>query len=202
MSEYVKIKSGSIPTNYQEIQHWSISEKPIRIVLLQIFGLLLFFIFGLIFSFLAFRIGKMPVTGEITLSNIGIVVIAILLTFIVHELTHGIVMQLFGAKPKYGVLWNKLVFFATSPGYAYTRNNYVLIALAPFVLFSIAAVMGMWILNGTLWVALLGICGTINASGAIGDLWITVIVLHHNKESFIIDEKDGIRIYLPNIKVP
>jgi hypothetical protein len=52
-------------------------------------------------------------------------------------------------------------------------------------------------LQGTLWVILLGIVGIINASGAVGDLWITMIVLRYPTIAYIMDERDGIRVFLP-----
>jgi hypothetical protein len=105
-------------------------------------------------------------------------------------------MSLFGAKPSYGVLWKSFMFYATSPGFAFRRNQYRLIALAPFVFISFLAVAGMVWLQGTLWVALLAICATINASGAIGDLWMTGIVLRYKPEAYVMDERDGIRVFV------
>jgi hypothetical protein len=106
-------------------------------------------------------------------------------------------MRIFGARPKYGILWKGLMFYATSPGYAYHRNAYIVIALAPFVLISLLVILGMWALQGTAWVALLGICGTINASGAIGDLWITMMVVRYAAQAYVMDEREGTRVFLP-----
>ena len=90
-----------------------------------------------------------------------------------------------------------LMLYATSPGYAYKRNNYVVIALAPFVFISVLVVLGMLVLQGTAWVVLLAICGVVNASGAVGDMWITMIVLRYAATAYIMDERDGIRVFLP-----
>jgi len=188
---------GSLPSDYQEVLSWKVTEKRSRVITLNILGVLLFVIFGLIFSSLAVRLGKLPSQGEYGLSEISLVFVGILLTFVLHELTHGLVMQMFGAKPKYGIIWKGMMFYATSPGYAYHRNNYVVIALAPFVFISILVVLGIWLLQGTLWVALLGICGIINASGAIGDMWMTMIVLRYATTAYVMDERDGIRVFLP-----
>ena len=37
----------------------------------------------------------------------------------------------------------------------------------------------------------------VNASGAIGDVWITTIVLRYAPAARIVDERDGIRVYFP-----
>jgi hypothetical protein len=193
--------SGSLPGNYQEVLSWKVAGQPKRVITLNVLGLLLFVIFGVIFSGLAVSLGKLPLEGNFGQSGIaltfGLALAAILLTLVFHELIHGLTMQIFGAKPKYGIIWKGMMFYATSPGYAFHRNNYLVIALAPFVCISILVILGMWLLQGTLWVVLLGVCGTINASGAIGDMWMTMIVLRHATTAHVIDERDGIRVFLP-----
>jgi hypothetical protein len=129
------------------------------------------------------------------LGEMGLAVAGIVVTFILHELTHGLAMQMFGARAKYGIIWKGLMLYATSPGYAYHRNNYVVISLAPIVFISALVVLGMWILQGTAWVALLAICGVVNESGAVGDMWITMIVLRYAATAYVMDERDGIRMF-------
>jgi hypothetical protein len=191
--------SGALPSDYQEALSWKVTEKPIRVVALNIVALFLFVVFGIIFFGIAISLGKFPLESQFSfgLGRISLVIAGCLLTLVLHELTHGVAMQIFGAKPKYGILWKGLMFDATSPEYAYPRNNYVVIALAPFIFISIFVALGMWLLQGTLWVVLLGICGAINASGAIGDMWITMIVLRYANTAYVIDERDGIRLFLP-----
>ena len=191
--------SGTLPNDYQEVLYWTLTGKPMRVIAMNILGIFLFVIFGWIFSWLAFNLGKLP-SGEIriSLSMIGLALAGVLLTLVLQELTHGLAMQMFGAKPKYGILWQGMLY-ATSPGYAYHRNNYVVTALAPFVFLSILFVLGMWLLQGTLWVALLGICGIFNAAGAIGDMWITTIVLRYPATALVMDERDGMRVFLPKL---
>jgi hypothetical protein len=153
----------------------------------------------MIFFNLAIRLGKMPSEGNFRLGlvEMGLSIVGIVLTLILHELTHGLVMQMFGAKPKFGIIWKGMILYATSPGYAYRRNNYVVIALAPFVFISVLVVLGMLVLQGTAWVVLLAICGVVNASGAVGDMWITLIVLRYAVNAYVMDERDGIRVFLP-----
>ena len=189
--------SGALPDNYQEVLSWKMTGKPMRVIVLNILGILLFVIFGAIFSSLAVSVGKLTAGGNfmLGLGEMGLAIAGIVLTFILHELTHGLVMQMFGARPKYGIIWKGLMLYATSPGYAYRRNNYVVIALAPFVFISVLVVLGMWILQGTAWVVLLAVCGVLNASGAIGDMWITMIVLRYAATAYVMDERDGIRVF-------
>jgi hypothetical protein len=191
--------SGSLPDNYQEVLSWKVTGKPVRVIALNIVGVFLFIIFGMIFSSIAISVGRMPSEGNfrLGLGEMGLAIVGIVLTLILHELTHGLTMQMFGASPKYGIIWKGLMLYATSPGYAYRRNAYVVISLAPFVFISALVILGMWILQGTAWVALLAICGVVNASGAVGDMWITMIVLRYAATAYVMDERDGIRVFLP-----
>ena len=191
--------SGALPDNYQEVLSWKVTGKPVRVIVLNILGILLFIVFGMVFSSIAISVGKMPSEGNfrLGLGEMGLAIAGVVVTFVLHELTHGLAMQMFGASPKYGIIWKGLMLYATSPGYAYRRNNYVVIALAPFVFISMLVVLGMWVLQGTSWVALLAICGIVNASGAVGDMWITMIVLRYASTAFVMDERDGIRVFLP-----
>lgn len=189
--------SGSLPDGYQEVLYWRITGEPGRVIALNIVGILLFIGFGSLFSTLAIRVGKLPASFDFGLVELMMIIVGILLALIVHELTHGMVMQMFGAKPRYGALWKQMMFYATAPGFSFTRNNYIVIALAPLIFISILVVLGMWLLQGTLWVALLGICGIMNASGAVGDMWITMLVLRYPATAYIMDERDGVRVFLP-----
>jgi hypothetical protein len=191
--------SGLLPDDYQEVLSWKLTGKPMRVIALNIVGIILFIIFGMIFFSMAFRLGKLPSEGNFRfgLGEMGLAIVGILLTSILHELTHGLVMQMFGASPKYGIIWKGLMLYTTSPGYAYRRNDYIVISLAPFVFISALVILGMWTLQGTAWVALLAICGVVNASGAVGDMWITMIVLRYAAIAYVTDERDGIRIFFP-----
>ena len=191
--------AGVLPNDYQEVLSWKVTGKPRRVIALNVVGIFLFIIFGMIFSSLAISLGKLPSDGNfrLGLSEISLAIAGILLTFVLHELTYGLVMQMFGARPNYGIIWKGLMLYATSPGYAYRRNNYVVIALAPFVFISTLVVLGIWMLQGTVWVALFGICGIVNASGAVGDMWIVIIVLRYVATAYVMDERDGIRVFLP-----
>ena len=164
--------------------------------LLQILAVPLLLLSMAVFCGLAASLGTLPSSLAFGLGEIIVVIMAFVLTIVLHELAHGIAMQRFGAQPRYGALWKQAMFYATAPGYAFRRNDYVQIALAPLVVLSILIILGMWYLSGTFWVIVLAIAGIINATGAIGDLWITGIVLRYPATAYIIDEKDGVRVFL------
>jgi hypothetical protein len=84
------------------------------------------------------------------------------------------------------------------PGYAFQRNQYLVVILAPLVSLSILACLGILVLAGTTMVWMLAVWATINGSAAIGDLWIMTIVLRYPSRAYVIDEHDGMRIFMPD----
>lgn len=194
----LKTHSSKPPSNYKEVLYWKVSEKASRIVIMNLLSIPLAFVFGIGFFIFIRLFGKSP---EFMFGNSKqdlILLIGIFITVVFHEIAHGFAMQFFGAQAKYGFIWKGLMFYATAPGYAFKRNQYIIVSLAPLVSLSILACCGILIQAGTSVVWLLAIWATINGSATIGDLWITTIVLRYPSSAYVIDERDGMRIFLPN----
>lgn len=188
---------GKPPAGYEEVLYWKITQRTGRIVIMNILSVPLAVLFGTVFLIFVGMFGRPsgilvedPLQPAILLFGIVLVVVA-------HELSHGVAMRFFGARPKYGVIWKGLMFYATAPGYAFQRNQYIAISLAPLVSLSTLAGLGIILQAGTSFVWLWAVWATINGSATIGDLWITVIVLRYPKHAYIIDERDGMRVFLP-----
>jgi hypothetical protein len=185
-----------ISGDYQQILHWTVKDKPSRTILLQVLAIPVFIFWGFAFSVPAIRIGKLPETIQFGIPEIGLFLAGIVATIIAHEGIHGLAMRGCGVRPKFGVIWKKLMFYATAPGFGFRRNSYIGVALAPLVGLSCSAILGMVLLQGTNWVALLTVCAGMNGSGAIGDLCFVSIVLRYPKNAYIVDKCDGIRIFV------
>ncbi len=192
-----QVEPGQIPQGYHEVLYWKITGQPMRMIVLQVVSIPLFIASLLVFYGLAAWLGRLPLSGHISLlQGIGLL-IGLPFVLVLHELVHGLVMRYFGAHPRYGVMWKQLMFYATSPGYAFPRRRYLYVALAPLVVISVLAVLAMLPLAGTTWVGLWALLASVNAAGAIGDLWISLVVLRYPPRAYVIDERDGMRIYLP-----
>ncbi|MBN1259107.1 MAG: DUF3267 domain-containing protein [Anaerolineae bacterium] len=195
--------NGAMSSNYRQVLYWRISEKRGRVILMNLLAIPLACLLGVGFLGLVLAFGR-PFDIDFEsqtimqgLIQLGLTVIVALAVFPLHEGVHGLAMRIFGAHPKYGVMWQSLMFYATAPGHAFSRNSYLVIALAPFVILSLLAGGGIWLLAGSPSVFLPVFFGVINGSGAIGDLWICTIVLRYPAHARIIDERDGIRVLLP-----
>ena len=189
--------SGKPPDDYREVLYWRISERTGRILIMNLLAIPLALLFGIVFFNFVRLFGKSPETISFNSLQTVILLAGIALVFVFHELSHGIAMQIFGAHPRYGVFWKGLMFYATAPGYAFPRNQYLVIILAPMVSLSILACLGIRIQASTSNVWLWAVWAMVNGCGAIGDLWITAIMLRYPDYAYIIDERDGIRVFLP-----
>jgi hypothetical protein len=205
MNETHSISAAQNPASgeYQQVLHWTVKDNRSRAIWIQTLTIPVFLLLGAAFSFLAVHLGNFPETSTLgplqfgaVLAGIGAVPAGIVTTILLHELAHGLTMRLCGAKPQYGVLWKQLMFYATSPGYGFRRNSYILMLLAPLVGLSCLAIIGMLLLRGTNWVALLALCATINGSGAFGDVWLVSLALRYPQSAYVVDEKDGIRVFI------
>lgn len=190
--------SGKPPSDYQEVLYWRIAERTGRIITMNLLSIPLALLFGIGFFYFVRLFGKSPENVSFNSVQAVVLLVGILLVFVLHELSHGIAMQAFGATPRYGVIWKGMMFFATAPGYAFPRNQYLVISLAPLVSLSILACFGILIQVGTSNVWFWAVWAMVNGSGTIGDLWITSITLRYPEHAYIIDERDGIRVFLPN----
>ncbi len=104
------------------------------------------------------------VAGWFALNMLGYILV---LPF--HELLHGITITLLGGRPHYGA---KLPFalYCGAREQMFSCNAYLLIALAPFVLISLAGVVLTLLAPVIAPYFLFALVG--NASGAAGDIWM------------------------------
>jgi hypothetical protein len=196
----VTAAQDGISGDFQQVLHWTLKDNRAHTILIQLLTLPGFFLFGAGFSLMAKYVGRLPGAFSLGIWEAAIMLAAtvagIVMTIVLHEWVHGLSMLRYGARPIYGVLPKQLMFYATSPGYAFRRNSYILIALAPQLALGALAILGMVLLQGTYWVALLALCATINGSGAFGDIWLVSLVLRYPKTAYVVDEKDGVRVLM------
>jgi hypothetical protein len=124
-----------------------------------------------------------------------VALLGILVYIVLHEMTHGAVMQLVsGVKPKFGV---KLPYYAYAYGEAYfTKGQYILVALAPVLLWGVVFGVLSAVLNGA-WFWCFCFLQAGNISGAAGDLFVTVKTIFYPKTVLVYDTGVGMSFYLP-----
>lgn len=192
MTEFI-----NAPENYEEVLYWKLTHNKKAMIATNLIGIPLLIVVGALFFAWA-RVWHSSVSGAINILGVLGMILGFALTLALHELIHGLAMQWYGAKPSYGVLWAGLALYATAPGYAFRRNNYLIISLGPLVGLSIlCALLLMLPMIGGWTITVIVLCAAINAAGAMGDIWITGIVLRYPPQAYIVDEKDGVRVLMP-----
>lgn len=110
-----------------------------------------------------------------------------------HEWVHGLAIRRYGGTPRYGV---GLAFFVLPYAFAttdhrFTRNEFLVVLLAPLVCLTAVGVAGLLALGwGWLVIPL-----TANAAGAVGDIWMTLVLLGFPRGVTVEDATTGLRIY-------
>jgi hypothetical protein len=122
-----------------------------------------------------------------------IIVFALIVLPVVHELAHGVVASLCGGRPVYGI----------GPGIAFChfrkfvgKGAYAAILVAPLLFISVTGVVLMPVLPDVLrWPVLALLIA--NASGAVGDLAALAQLLRLPRAVLIADTRAGFEYYLP-----
>lgn len=114
---------------------------------------------------------------------------AILIVLLLHEGLHGGVGALLGHRPIFGV----------EPPLVYTtfkkkipRNHLIAIALAPLIILDIASIA--LYTSGRL-ALFADLCFAVNTMGAVGDIWIALKIVRHDRAVFIQDTKSGVEVW-------
>jgi hypothetical protein len=137
--------------------------------------------------------GPREISFHISFMDVLIALVLLLVVVpVVHEAVHGIVAQLTGAHPSYGV----------GPGYAYTtflepvgKGEYLLIGLAPLVVLSVIGLAVLVLVPSITGLTLVFLVG--NAAGAVGDIWMAWRTRLLPAGVRIYDLADGFVAYLP-----
>ena len=128
-----------------------------------------------------------PTIGKIGNNFRKIVLItALVLYIVVHELTHGLAMKYVGAKH---------VHFGFTGLYAYAscndfiaKKDYIVIALAPLALWGAVFLLGCLLTNQTWLMLLFYWLQTVNVAGAAGDVFIALKMRNYPQDTLVQDE--------------
>jgi hypothetical protein len=135
-----------------------------------------------------------PAGSEWWIQPLNLLVIVVLATAIIvpHEWVHGLAIRRYGGDPRYGVGVAHFILpyaYATTD-HRFTRNQFVVVLLAPLVLLTLVGVPAMLVFEWG-WLAL---PLAANAGGAVGDLWMTLTLLGYPSRVHVEDHRTGLRI--------
>jgi hypothetical protein len=183
-----------LPHGYTEVEHLVVTDEK-RLLWLNVLALIPLVISAAVMMgwwLLILRLrGGRP--GELAWWAGLLIILAVLP---LHEGLHAAAILWTGHKPRFGAKLDKGVLYATSDGALFRRAEFIVIALAPIIVITLVGMALMVVLPE--WPAFwIGIAVIVNASSAIGDLWMVVVVRRYADDTLVRDEADGIRIFTP-----
>ncbi|WP_246999603.1 DUF3267 domain-containing protein [Halosolutus gelatinilyticus] len=107
-----------------------------------------------------------------------------------HELVHGLFMARYGGSRTYGVGVSRFLLpyaYAAADGASYSRNQVLVVVLAPLVGITAVGVLAMAIVPSTLLVVALAV----NVAGSIGDCWMAGVLCRYPADVRITALPDG-----------
>ncbi|MEJ5223299.1 MAG: DUF3267 domain-containing protein [Anaerolineales bacterium] len=124
---------------------------------------------------------------------VGMLLFSIMLVISLHEGVHGLFFWVFTrAQPVFGLGWGYA--YACAPGWYFTRGQYAIIGLAPFVLLN-AVGLTLLAVSPAVWIGALFWLVLLNASGSVGDLWFIARILKEPGDILVEDTGEGFRVY-------
>jgi hypothetical protein len=190
-----------LPAGYKQTSRLAIDSR--RAFLRLNFASLIPLVIGLLFFNSIdqlLRLIQLPVLLSVPFNNgtrPAITVLALVMTVLllsIHELCHGLAYRAFGAKVRYGINWRKAVAYAAAEHHYLTRDAYIVVALAPLVIITVACILGMALTDGVIRF-LFGLMGTVNAGAAVGDVWFTLVCIRQPQTLLVRDYGDGAELY-------
>jgi hypothetical protein len=157
-------------------------------------GTLALFAFGFFFTSL-YTLFTGNVGFNFTSGTILISVVLFFGTIVLHELIHGAFISKYGGKPSFGagIAHFILPYFYATTKTIFPRNQFIVIAIAPLVVISLVGIGIMAAFPSIAhWMFLPFV---VNASGAVGDLWVIRHVLRYLEHVMLEDRKNGVIIY-------
>jgi hypothetical protein len=155
---------------------------------------------GLFSVLYEFGTGQAAVLGLVP-SDVGwwavavnvLVVVGLGTAFVIpHEWLHGLAIRYYGGEARYGVGVSHFIMpyaYATTD-HEFSRNQFVVVLLTPLVVLTL---IGVPVMIGLEW-GLLIVPLTLNAAGAVADVWMTLSVLSYPAHVRVVDHEGGVRI--------
>lgn len=192
-----------LPKNYQEILKLDLSQDRSTLLKLNLFGVALVFISGLIFSSILFCLRSGDTVEALLIASgggtqgrlfllVGII-IAFILLVVVHEAVHGLCFWLIThEKPAFGFRGGYA--FAAAPNWYLPRAHYLLTCLAPLLI--LTPLGTIILLNApSTWIIPTLFFLSMHTGGAAGDLYVAAILLSLPGDLMARDEGDIFTLY-------
>lgn len=187
-----------LPAGYRQVHYFTLTERR-TLVWMNVIGLVIFVLaLGAIFAGLKLygQIGS-PLVQDNLPSSLSVTAYFLMavVTLLLHEGFHGVVIRAYGHTPRFGVKLTRMVFYTTTDA-TFSRAQYLTVTLAPVLSIGLLGILGILLspVGLALWV---GIMVALNTASSIGDLWMAAVMTSFPPQAMFRDEADGMRVFLP-----
>ncbi len=197
----------ALPPNYRQQTTLDLSSSR-SVLWMNLAAIPLLFVYGWLFGriFIAllpvnpFPKGLGTIFTVFSLVDLIIILLAIVLMLVFHELIHGMCFWLFTReRPKFAL--RSGYAFAAAPGWYLPKFQYIIVGLAPLVVISILCIV-LAAIFPPIFVPYLLIIATFNAAGALGDVIVVVWVFRQSNAILIRDQGDKFSAFAPVVQAP
>lgn len=194
----------TLPANYRKVGTLDLSKNDKLLLLLNLIGIVGLAFSGWLFlmiltwlrpSVLAsvFRFEFHSLVELATL--IGVVLVLTVFHIILHEAIHGFFFWLFTrSRPLFAFRW--VYAYAAAPEWYIPRNEYLIIAIAPLALISLAGIIVFAVAPVT-WLLPTWFVLIMNAGGAVGDIAAVAWLMRQPQTCLAQDRGDAVTLFVP-----
>ena len=177
-----------LPTNYELSKKIDLKKDNKLNSIIQI----IFILIAIVFVGFAI-IFKLPIKNEFNaFKNIVITVGLVFLYMIVHELTHGIFIQVLSKeKPNYNF---RFPFLTTGSNVYYNKKSFIIIALAPVIVWGIILLLALFVVPQYLFMSVYIVLG-LNFAGSAGDYVQVVSFSKLSNTTLLYDDGNETSVY-------
>lgn len=193
---YLTSAQDNVTGEYRQVNYVKVEDEASRMNQIWLLGFIVSMA-GIAFIYLARNFGKLPVSFKIGILEIIIGIFVIFATLVMQTWMYSLFLQHYGAKPEFGIFRNNVIAYISAPGYGLRRNSIIVTALAPLFALIGLALLGIWLFQGTAWVALFALIAVTSAGASTSHLWMIAILLRYPSSAWTVDDEHGMRILLP-----
>lgn len=187
----------TLPDSYTELQQIDLQKNPKLALLVNVLGLLIF-VLGAVIGHLFVPIHTFYSMSEgsgLYFVRLAVMAGGMILYIFLHEFVHGIFIKRYsGRKAEYG--FTGMYAYAGSKAY-FNKKNYLVIALAPVVLWGIV-LTALLLIVPEYWFWSAYLIQLANLSGAAGDLYVVWTFSRMPEDILIQDTGVAMTVYAPN----
>lgn len=156
---------------------------------------LIIMIVALILCFIIRNIFNQKLDLILDILQLFVLLVSMIFYIIFHELTHALVMKFVLPKEKLNFGLTLTVAYVGMKKAYFSKKHYILISLAPVVVWGIIFTILLIITKDSTWFIVVALLQALNLSGAVGDYYCTYLTIKSTKDVLVNDDGASMRFY-------